>query len=597
MTFEHDQCIAQYGLGECLVQNLSFEFGVVTFNELTFELTLADETNENGYIPLVLAYEAMSGFKITDDSLLRMYAPADVVRQWAGSNGLAVDLAEEAHAVILLTMGEDNLQELKAHVAPIIAANRRARSSSRWSATDLLPLRPITVELTSQSPPQLHDDLPPSLSDALPMPSTQHADDAGVASQAAPHAEWPQCANPQRASDASNLNNHLVPKIDSHAALLLQTPEEEVVHLPRKGRHCPTPGTASLPSSISVSPSAAPRKKRIRREKSLKKRNTAPTVTPDVADQPFRVAEQSVRDSDDDDMPLGKLIFGPSTCKKGPRISEAALHSEPIPPAAESVVFDFCDISSPHTPKAKAFTSVAPATNKKRNANASSASKKKVKAAMPATDTSKSPSDNANQVRVLPDVQITAPEFQHEPAMVKFSAPSLARTVGFDSTAMSRQLPAQPAVEEDTSALRSLLARGVDEDNLEQFLKTASRLGKRVREAKRQREASAVRPIDMSIVAASAIDLLTNCAVVRDQRRSKFFVHYLSRVREAVSQLDGLTSAVHALAAQQASLAAALTDLDESLQRDASKWDAVEKLDVHAAICSIRETLSASSSR
>jgi hypothetical protein len=295
MSLPIDDMIAQYPLINCTIADIVFEKGVVTFAQLAIELhlifTQADE-NENGddvitetsLMPLVISYESLLSIKVPGKKFIQLSSPSDIIQSWAATNDMEFPEGTIDGDVISITLNLelDYINEIWKEVAPTISANRRARSSSRWSATELLPLKSFTVALASQAASALtvphesaavvHQSAPqidimtrvPQENESVAAPAYDSQRDAVDVHNAAPGAQ----GDHHRSSPSENVaaaphissqkEDDAVAPASHHATplnALIQTPDDSAVRLPRRAMQRPeTPKSSSLPSSIALSP-------------------------------------------------------------------------------------------------------------------------------------------------------------------------------------------------------------------------------------------------------------------------------------------------------------------------------------------------------
>jgi hypothetical protein len=296
MSLPIDDMIAQYPLINCTIADIVFEKGVVTFAQLAIELhlifTQADE-DENGdevitetsLMPLVISYESLLSIKVPGKKFIQLSSPSDIIQSWAATNDMEFPDGTIDGDVISITLNLelDYINEIWKEVAPTISANRRARSSSRWSATELLPLKSFTVALASQAASALtvpyesaaavvHQSAPqidimtrvPQENESVAAPVYDSQRDAVGVHNAAPgaqddHHRSSPCESVAAAQHISSQKEDGAVAPASHHATplnaLIQTPDDSAVRLPRRAMRRPeTPESSSLPSSIALSP-------------------------------------------------------------------------------------------------------------------------------------------------------------------------------------------------------------------------------------------------------------------------------------------------------------------------------------------------------
>lgn len=322
MSLPIDDTIAQYPLLNCNIASVAFEKGVITFAQLAIELHLVvsqveeDEAGgeiitETSLMPLVVSYESLLSIKVPGRKFIQLTSPSDIIQSWAATNEMEFPEGSIETDITLITLDleMDYINEICKEVAPAISAIRRARSSSRWSATELLPLKSYTVALASQAPTAVatmgetpvgtgvasihhHEEEGPTNHSPIinAHPAVQsiaedhhedHQDEEGESQ------EKDRRCSPERTEDAAE------PQIvEDHAAFepvqatpsnaQIHTPDEGAIRLPRRAiRRSRTPETSSLPSSI-----ASPRTSTAsNRNSSDQKKLPRPTATRVILDE------------------------------------------------------------------------------------------------------------------------------------------------------------------------------------------------------------------------------------------------------------------------------------------------------------------------
>lgn len=298
MSLPTDDTIAQYPLIHCTIADFVFERGVVTFAQLAIELhlifTQAEESEsgsgepvvtETSLMPLVISYESLLSIKVPGKKYIQLSSPSDIIQSWASMNEMQFPegtFDDSDVTSITLDLELEYISEIWKEVAPTISANRRARSSSRWSATELLPLKPFTVAIASQAPSAVAAVPGDAAAECVNLaaaddPKQQQqphlAQEASIhhASHSAPSSQpgVSLCddavaqANGDDESPSEVAHVPTPPQVESVAIetpvnALMQTPDESAVRLPRRALRRPdTPESSSLPSSIAMSPPAA----------------------------------------------------------------------------------------------------------------------------------------------------------------------------------------------------------------------------------------------------------------------------------------------------------------------------------------------------
>ncbi|KEG10644.1 hypothetical protein DQ04_03471040 [Trypanosoma grayi] len=143
------QSITRYPLLRCIVSAAEFARGELCFYESYAELVAQDAAGETT-TPLRIDYDLLLHFRVVrQQQLMRIELPRSIVLRWAEANSFAAELdaGEDVPAgdadrpcALIEQLCEEDMAHFLQCVAPMVAASRRARSASRLSATEPLPL-------------------------------------------------------------------------------------------------------------------------------------------------------------------------------------------------------------------------------------------------------------------------------------------------------------------------------------------------------------------------------------------------------------------------------------------------------------------------
>ncbi|KAF8280727.1 hypothetical protein TcBrA4_0094250 [Trypanosoma cruzi] len=143
------QSIARYSLLRCIVSAAQFAGGDLCFYENYAELVAQDAVGETT-TPLRIDYDVLLHFRVVrQQQLMRIELPRLIVWRWAEANRFASELdggeiltREDMNrpCTLIEQLNEDDMAHFLQSVAPMVAASRRARSASRVSTTEPLPL-------------------------------------------------------------------------------------------------------------------------------------------------------------------------------------------------------------------------------------------------------------------------------------------------------------------------------------------------------------------------------------------------------------------------------------------------------------------------
>ncbi|RNF25805.1 uncharacterized protein Tco025E_02060 [Trypanosoma conorhini] len=143
------QSIARYKLLRCIVSAAQFAGGELCFYENHAELVAQDAAGETTS-PLWIEYDVLLHFRVVrQQQLMRIELPRSIVWRWAEANGFLSELdggESLTHAemdkpcTLIEQLREADMTHFLRSVAPLVAASRRARSASRVSTTEPLPL-------------------------------------------------------------------------------------------------------------------------------------------------------------------------------------------------------------------------------------------------------------------------------------------------------------------------------------------------------------------------------------------------------------------------------------------------------------------------
>ncbi|EKF39609.1 hypothetical protein MOQ_000158 [Trypanosoma cruzi marinkellei] len=143
------QSIARYTLLRCIVSAAQFAGGDLCFYENYAELVAQDAVGETT-TPLRIDYDVLLHFRVVrQQQLMRIELPRLIVWRWAEANRFASELdggeiltREDMNrpCTLIEQLREEDMTHFLQSVAPMVAASRRARSASRISTTEPLPL-------------------------------------------------------------------------------------------------------------------------------------------------------------------------------------------------------------------------------------------------------------------------------------------------------------------------------------------------------------------------------------------------------------------------------------------------------------------------
>ncbi|ESL05994.1 hypothetical protein TRSC58_06339 [Trypanosoma rangeli SC58] len=143
------QYIARYTLLRCIVSAAQFAGGELCFYETHAELVAKDAVGETT-TPLQIEYDALLHFRVVrQQQLMRIELPRSIVWRWAEANGFVTELdgvegfthgEMDKPCTLIEQLREPDMIHFLQSVAPMVAASRRARSASRVSTTEPLPL-------------------------------------------------------------------------------------------------------------------------------------------------------------------------------------------------------------------------------------------------------------------------------------------------------------------------------------------------------------------------------------------------------------------------------------------------------------------------
>ncbi|KPA85772.1 hypothetical protein ABB37_00126 [Leptomonas pyrrhocoris] len=158
------QSLATYPLVQCVVSAAQFASGEVSFYDTYAELMAADAEG-SCTAPLRIDYDVLEHFRIVRaQRVMRLTMPRVEVRRWAKENGFASQLdafedvqeakrdtktaatSQTTSAVLLLQLRSEDLSRFLQTIAPLVSASRRARSVSRISVTEPLPLYATLID-------------------------------------------------------------------------------------------------------------------------------------------------------------------------------------------------------------------------------------------------------------------------------------------------------------------------------------------------------------------------------------------------------------------------------------------------------------------
>lgn len=148
------QSLSVYRLRHCIISAAQFSGG----GELTFYSTYGELVANDGQgqytTPLLIDYELLTHFRVVKaEKRMRITTTHETVQKWADQNGFGSQLdafqqdasqanhADKSECNILLELySSDDMGHFLSTIAPIVAACRRMRSTSRISMTEPLPI-------------------------------------------------------------------------------------------------------------------------------------------------------------------------------------------------------------------------------------------------------------------------------------------------------------------------------------------------------------------------------------------------------------------------------------------------------------------------